>query len=130
MLCLAFGPILRAWKIGWDGSPKGLYSPERIWWEVICWAKEHQFTHFDCVWLPDRSVEALRRGETITPSLDGIGFFKLGFGGTLVSSAGPHWLYSPVLKPVICSGGMWLARQEPLWKLLLRRRPTAGKESR
>ena len=90
MFSFAFGGLLRCWKIGWNGRFPESYPKERLWWKVINWGRRSGLSVLDFVWLPDDAARALRESGVVTPDLDGIGFFKLGFGGTLASSSGPR----------------------------------------
>lgn len=96
------GDIVRVWKVGWSGAHAEKHPNDFMWWSIIRWAKERRFRALDFVWVDEEDATAVARGERNPEAFrDGATFFKLGFGGRLVTVPPPQSrFFHPVLVPL------------------------------
>lgn len=118
-LVFPFGDAVRSWKIGWAGDHTELRPNELLYWEVIRWSKRNGYRIFDFVWIETELAKALERTHPVDwNSVDGMSYFKLGFGGTPLVLPNPRYrFYHPLLRGFAKVGGSRLLESQTVARL-------------
>lgn len=110
LLTIPFSDAVYLKRIGWTGSHSSCWPNEVLHWEIILWAKAHGYRYCDFEEV-DPSLAGQTDGKATldeslmkTPS-----FFKIGFGGDLLSLP-PAYLYfhNFLLRRLFNTGLSWM----------------------
>lgn len=104
------GDTARVWKVGWSGAHQRKYPNHFMWWSIARWVKANGFKQLDFVWVDDHDAKLLAQGEKRPAAFrEGTTFFKMGFGGRLVTApAARSRFFHPALRIFVRGGGMRL----------------------
>ncbi len=106
-LGVCFGHTVYGTELGWSGAWGKLHPNEVLLWSAFRWAQQHGYTHYDLGWI-DPAVAAYLQthGHLADDHIGTPTYFKLGFGGDIVTYPGSYdyvvqaplaWLYRGVL---------------------------------
>ncbi|HEV7219994.1 MAG TPA: hypothetical protein VGN39_14065, partial [Terriglobales bacterium] len=78
-----------------------------LYWEAIRWSKRNGYRIFDFVDIGYDLAVSLTKGESPGgASMDGMSFFKVGFGGKPILLPQPYYrIYHPLLRTCAQAGG-------------------------
>jgi lipid II:glycine glycyltransferase (peptidoglycan interpeptide bridge formation enzyme) len=115
-----FGDAVKTWKVGWSGDHAKSYPNERMYWEVILWARSNGYRTFDFVGIDDTLARMLENGDSLEGvSLHGADSFKAGFGGRpLVLPLPCYRFYHPLLRLFAQAGGGKLIESSSVARLV------------
>lgn len=127
-LGVCFGHTVYGTELGWSGAWGKLHPNEVLLWSAFRWAQDHGYTHYDLGWIdPDAAAHLQQHGQLADEHIGTPTYFKLGFGGEVVTYPGSYdyvvqaplaWFYRGVLPR--------LANSSSLRNLLDRVNPRAG----
>ena len=105
-LVFIFGNTFSDYYWGWNGEYSKYEIPSVIRWKTIQWAKEKSLKHYDFIQLDRESTNAILSSEPIPESIKnrsffGPTFFKLKFGGNIVSYPDSYVYYPNKLKFIL-----------------------------
>jgi lipid II:glycine glycyltransferase (peptidoglycan interpeptide bridge formation enzyme) len=102
-----FGDTIRFWKVGWAGDHAESSPNAILYWEAIRWSKRNGYRIFDFVDIGYDLAVSLTKGESPgEASMDGMSFFKVGFGGKPILLPQPYYrIYHPLLRTCAQAGG-------------------------
>ena len=118
-LIFPFGDTVRLWKVGWAGDHAEMKPNDVLYWEVIRWSKENGYRFFDFVWIDTKLAKALQGKDPVDwETVDGMSYFKTGFGGIPVVLPSPYYrFYHPLLRGLTQIGGSTLLESHTVSRL-------------
>ena len=100
LLAIPYKDTVTTWRRGWSGEHRNLHPNVALYWEVIQWAKSHNYHYIDLGGIQTTAAKKILLGEKLPDeAFDTFTFFKLGFGGKIVLYPETYdFVYNPLLR--------------------------------
>jgi lipid II:glycine glycyltransferase (peptidoglycan interpeptide bridge formation enzyme) len=100
LLAIPYKDTVTTWRRGWSGEHGNLHPNVALYWQVIQWAKSHNYHYIDLGGIQITSAKKILQGEKLPDeAFDTFTFFKLGFGGKVVLYPETYdFVYNPLLR--------------------------------
>ena len=100
LLAITYKDTVTIWRHGWSGEHGNLHPNVALYWEVIQWAKSHNYHYIDLGGIHKTSAKKILQGEKLTnEAFNTNTFFKLGFGGQVNLYPETYdFVYSPLIR--------------------------------